>query len=135
MGVSTLHWRPTVMSYSLLLTQNLTSIILALKLCIIISIFSLYCTRVNNRISDTGLNRTPAQQIRETWRRGLSMITYLSPHEACIPAMAIEVPPVLVWQARIHAVRSHRCSDVLTIRRTGGMLMSQVLLLRLARRI
>ena len=54
------------------------------------------------------------------------MITYLSPHEACTPAMAIEVPPVLVWQARIHAVRTHRCSDVLIIRRTGGMSMSQV---------
>ena len=82
--------------------------------------------RVNNQISDTRLNRTPAQQIRETWRRGLSMITYLSPHEACTPAMAIEVPLVLVWQARIHAVRTHRCSDVLTIRRTGGMSMFQV---------
>ena len=83
-------------------------------------------TRVNNRISDTRLNRTPAQQIQETWRRGLSMITYLSPYEACTPAMTIEVPLVLVWQARIHAVRTHRCSDVLTIRRTGGMSMPQV---------
>ena len=34
------------------------------------------------------------------------MITYLSPHEA---AMAIEVPLVLVWQARIHAVQTHQC--------------------------
>ena len=41
--------------------------------------------RVNNRISDTRLNRTPAQQTRETWRRDLNMITYLSPHEACTP--------------------------------------------------
>ena len=82
--------------------------------------------RVNNRISDTRLNRTPAQQIQGTWRRGLSMITYLSPYEACTSAMTIEVPLVLVWQARIHAVRTHRCSDVLTIRRTGGMSMPQV---------
>ena len=82
--------------------------------------------RVNNRISDTRLNRTPAQQIQETWMRGLSMITYFSPREACTPTMNIEVPLVLVWQARIHAVRTHRCSDVLTIRRTGGMSMPQV---------
>ena len=53
-------------------------------------------SRVNNRLSDTRLNRTPAQQIRETWRRGLSMITYLSPHEACTPVMNIEIPLVLV---------------------------------------
>ena len=82
--------------------------------------------RVNNRISDTRLNRTPAQQIQETWRRGLSMITYFSPREACTLTMNIEVPLVLVWQTRIHAVRTHRCSNVLTIRRTGGMSMPQV---------
>ena len=103
-----------------------------LQLWQLVIITQLMCTliqrilRVNNRISDTRLNRTPAQQIQETWRRGPSMITYLSPYEACTPAMTIEVPLVLVWQARIHAVRTHRCSDVLTIRRTSGMSMPQV---------
>ena len=82
--------------------------------------------RVNNQISDTRLNRTPAQQIRETWRRGLNKITYLSPREACTPAMTIKVSLVLVWQARIHVVRTHRCSDVLTIRRTDDMSIPQV---------
>ena len=42
-------------------------------------------SRVNNQISDTRLNRTPARQICETWRRGLSVIAYLSPHEAWNP--------------------------------------------------
>ena len=38
------------MSYSLLLTQNLISIILALKLCIIISFFFLYTLPTYNYI-------------------------------------------------------------------------------------
>ena len=53
-------------------------------------------TRINHHISDTRLNWTPAQQIRKTWRCDLSMTTYLSPYEACTPAMTIEVPLVLV---------------------------------------
>ena len=35
------------------------------------------------------------QLIRKTWESGPTMITYLSPYEECIPAMAIEVPLVL----------------------------------------
>ena len=64
--------------------------------------------RVNDQISDTRLIRTPAHPVRKTWGSGLGMITYLSPFGVCAPAMAIEVPLVLVWQARIHAVRTHQ---------------------------
>ena len=80
--------------------------------------------RVNDQISDTRLIRTPAQPIRVTWGSGLGMITYLSPYEDCTPAMAIEVPLVLVWQARIHAVRTHQWSDTLTFRRICRTSMS-----------
>ena len=36
------------------------------------------------------------------------MITYLSPYGDGAPAMAIEVPLVLVWQAQMLTVRTHQ---------------------------
>ena len=52
------------------------------------------------------------------------MITYISLYGDGAPAMAIEVPLVLVWQARIYTVRTHQWSDALIIRRTGRTSMS-----------